>query len=166
MKVAVEICIGVMILALIPLVFSSRMKNRDQLINVHEQGGNRDSYSLTDSIQTEQPTKSNSYLSGSTRIRVDEILELYGPVYDFDEPSDGYFAGWMKVRESQEEGIALTVKMRLLGEGYSFLSGVELAEPEWKPQLVERKIVEIRSRLKKSLLAEQGVPAKSDRAGG
>ena len=155
MKTIAEVAIGIVLLALVPIASLERFEEEDESVGLVRQKKGGLFLGLRGEERPLQPKKSDRPLRSSTETRIEQFLASCQPVYDFEEPSDSYFAAWMMERDAQVTMLSRKEKLQLLGEAYSLLDGVALFRPKWKPRLVERKMGEVRAGVRKALLLDE-----------
>ena len=160
MKAIGEVALGIAVLALIPLASSNRFRGEEDAASQRQ--GYR-LFGLGENRRTEQPTKTDrplvfaidtpvSAMDGS----VGGFLASCEPVYDFEDPADSYFTAWNLEKKAREgKWLSSEERLKLLAEAYSYIEGVALFTPEWKPSLAKRMKKKIGVGVQDALQTEQ-----------
>jgi hypothetical protein len=86
-------------------------------------------------------------------------LSKIEPITDFDEPSDGYFEGYLLSRDAEkllaqgEQASNREDILELLEKSYAYFLGVRETAPDWKDRMVFTRLDMTKNRLRDAYLA-------------
>ena len=85
----------------------------------------------------------------------EEFVGRIRPITDFDTVADGYFSGWLQLKEAEKigaEGADEASYLALAGrrEAYAYFLGVREVNPEWKVDMVQARLAKTRGELEEA----------------